>query len=110
VASTRRDLRYIGGFSQFRQRVTCLRSLCRKLDVKRYLVRLIRFHAKHTTAALRQELQVLSYVVSKQTVLRALHPIPTLALKDPRQRMALTNDQKAARLQTVSTVRFGRAN
>jgi hypothetical protein len=74
------------------------------------LVRLIRFHGKHTTATLRQERQVLGYVVSKQTVLRALQFIPTLALKAPRQRMALTTDQKAARLQWARSALAERIN
>ena len=89
-----------------------LKNPRRKLpdSVKRYLVRLIRFHGKHTTAALRQELQVLGYVVSKQTVIRTLRSIPTLALKAPRQRMAITKDQKAARLQWARSALAQRIN
>ncbi len=79
-------------------------------SVKRYMVRLIRFHGKHTTAALRQELQVLGYVVSKQTVIRTLRSIPPLAFKAPRQRMALTKDQKAARLQWARSALAKRIN
>ena len=81
-------------------------------SVKRYLVRLnqIRFHGKRTTAALRQELQVQGYVVSKQTVIRTLRSIPTLALKAPRQRMAMTKDQKAARLQWAQSALAQRIN
>ena len=86
-------------------------SRCKLQDsVKRYLVRLIRFHGKNTTAELRQELQALGYVVSKQTVLRTLRSIPSLVFKAPRQRMALTSDQKVARLQWARSALSNRIN
>jgi hypothetical protein len=65
---------------------------------KRYLVRLVRFRGKHTTAALRQELQALGSAVSKQTMLRTLHSISTLALKAPRKRLSLSSEHKKVRL------------
>ena len=63
----------------------------------RYLARQVLVHGVRLTRGLHQDLTDQGYKVSRKTVLRKLHSVPTLRQKRPRQRVALSREHQAQR-------------